>query len=107
MFTLVHLCLPLFTSVSYNSHCLLVHVDVFLPMFTRVFTYVYHCLLEHFDVCSTMFARVYLCLHIHMFTRFVLNLCLHLFTYVYLCLLEFTYAYSCLRINHVYSFLHM
>ena len=37
-----------------------------------------------------MFARVYLCLHIHMFTRFVV------FTYVYTCLPMFTSVYSSL-----------
>ena len=88
MFTLVHLCLPLFTGVYLcllvlDNLCLLGLDNLFtnvyscLAMFTRK-TYVYHSL-PYVYLCLLVFTYVCHCLIV------LVYLCLPIFTCVYLC----------------------
>ena len=109
VFNYVNTWLPMFTPVCCVNLCLLVHVYLCLPMFTRfylrllytclpmftpvyscypcllVFNYVLHFLIVHVYLYLPLFTRVYLC-----FT--LVYLYLLLFNSVYLCSLVFSYV---------------
>ena len=79
VFTYVYSCLPRSSTFlllfTYIYQFLLYHLCLLLSTCLLVFTYVGHCLLVHVNLCLPMFTRVYLCFHLlPMFTRLLMFL---------------------------------
>ena len=126
MFTHVHSCLSIFTPVNSVYLCLPLLTRVSRPyVCSQLFTRVYLCLQQF---TCTMFTSVFFCLHL--FTVFPCllvfiyvtrvcrcftldNLCLPLYTHLYLYSPPFTLAFYlclpmlCLSLVHVYLCLHL